>query len=131
MDRKQDIQGLHILNGTVYAVATASTAIDMAKHDQVLIALSITSIGTSTATFIVQDSADNVSFTNTSYTFTEAAGTVNNTRWVFVRASDVRRYVRIRVAPGASGSATLSGAAILLGAIMPPEATTYSIDTSA
>ena len=131
MDRKEDIQALHILNGTLYATATASAAIDMARHDQCLIGLSITAVATATASFIVQDSADGVTWTNTSYSFSEGAGAVNTTRWIFVREQDVRRYIRVRVSPGASGTATLSGAAVLLGSTQPPAATTFSIDTSA
>lgn len=131
MDRKEDIQPTHVLNGTLYAAATATSSIDMARFSQAVFFLSISAVATSTATFIVQDSGDGVTFTNTAYTFTQAAGVVNDTKFIFIREEDVRRYVRVRVAPGASGSVTLSACAIRIGATQPPPAVTYSIDTSA
>lgn len=129
MDRKLDIFPKHILNGTLYNTAAVSASIDMAKHDQAVLLLSITSVATSPCTFIVQDSADGTTFAATSYTFDEAVGTVNDTRFIFIRAQDVRRYVRLRLTPG--GSVTMSAAAIQLAANMPPEDVTWSIDTSA
>jgi hypothetical protein len=129
MDGKSDLFGKHLLNGTLYSSATASSSLDMARFKVALVHLSISAVASDACVFIIQDSADNVTFTNTSFQYSEPVASTNNTRFLLIREQDVRRYVRVRIAP--AGTITMSASATQVGTVRPAPITTFSIDTSA
>ncbi len=130
-DPKTDATPLHAIDGGIFVATQTGETIDLARHDFVIFQMNIISVLTVAATFRLQDSADGTSFANVSgQNFTEPVNaSTNDTRHIFVRERDVRRFVRIQMVPN-GGTITFAGTCVLLNSTQPPTATTYSIDTS-
>lgn len=128
LDPKTNVNPLQIVHGGILSVQTDSEVIDFARFETAVVVFNVV-LATGTASVVVQDSDDGLSFADVSGTgFAVPGATANAEYFLHLRGRDLRRYVRVRITPGTN--ITCTATAVQVGATSPPDAVTWTVDSS-
>lgn len=109
-DLKSNAVPLHLLIGSVYTSPANSATLDLGQYNGgAILQVQVAAIATASCTFKIQHSDDDSAYTDAGYSWTEGIGNPNTTRFLFVSPSKLKRYIHIRLVPGAG---TLTGGGI-------------------